>query len=720
MLQKLSQFVVRRRRRVLAIWAVLLVAGVLAGGSVMSRLSTEFSGDSSMESIQVTERLEDLGYSALDAVAIIDGDIEDPAVAAEVTAAADDVAGIDGVASVMTYWSTGADAFKATDGSSSIVVVSAEPGMTDVEATELSEAVVERFHEVSIDDDVNVGGTMVMSEEFRHAAERDLLRGEAIALPIALGVMVVIFGGILAAGLPLLIAVASVLVTMPVLLGATGVMDVSVFSINVVTMFGIGLGIDYGLLVVSRFREERAAGRSVEAAVERTVATAGKTVGFSAMTVAVALAGLLAFEDATLRSFGVAGVGVVLMSMAAAITLLPAVLAKFGHHIMPAKIRDATDGFFFRLSQRVQRRAVPVVVVVGIALLTLATPFLGAKFENGDARSLPRSSESREVALRLADEYPSRGADPVTVVAGTDAVSAELATWTEEVANRADVAAVSVRPGTPAGVSIVDVVPTGTSQDDTAQALAMDLRGQDPGFDTQVGGSAAALVDYKDSLLERLPIALAVIALATFVLLFLMTGSIAVPIKAIAMNLLSLGATFGALAWVFQDGHLSGLLGFDPVGSIDTFMPVLIFIFAFGLSMDYEVFLLSRIKEAYDETGDNDLSVSMGLQRSGRIITSAALLIVVVFAGFAAGEVLTIKQLGVGLAVAVIVDATIVRSLLVPATMRLLGDRNWWAPASMRRIHDRFGLHEGDPVEPVIDIEVDDATGEREPELAGV
>ena len=720
MLHKLSHLVVTRRRRVLAIWALVVVIGAIAGGSVMSRLSTEFSGDSSMESVQVVDRLEELGYSALDAVAIVDGDVDDPAVEADIVAAADDVAAIDGVASVATYWSTGADALRATDRSSSIVIVSAEPGVIDAEATELSEAVVERFHEITVDDDVTVGGTMVMSEEFRHAAEKDLQRGESIALPIAFGAMVVIFGGILAAGLPLLIAVASVLVTMPILLGATGVMDVSVFSINVVTMFGIGLGIDYGLLVVSRFREERAAGRSVEAAVERTVVTAGKTVAFSAMTVAVALAGLFAFEDSTLRSFGVAGVGVVLVAMASAITLLPAVLARFGHRIKPAKVREVDGGFFFRLSQKVQRRAVPVVVVVGIALLALATPFLGAKFENGDARSLPRSSESREVALRLADEYPSRGADPVTVVADVDSGSAELVAWVGSVAERSDVAAVSVRPGTPAGISIVDVVPTGTSQGDAAQALAMDLRDAEPGFEHQVGGAAAQLVDFKDSLLERLPIALAVIALATFVLLFLMTGSIAVPIKAIIMNLLSLGATFGALVWVFQDGHLASLLGFDPVGSVDTFMPVLIFIFAFGLSMDYEVFLLSRIKEAYDETGDNDLSVSMGLQRSGRIITSAALLIVVVFAGFAAGEVLSIKQLGVGLAVAVIVDATIVRSLLVPATMRLLGDRNWWAPAPLRRLHDRFGLHEGDPVEAVLEVDVEDLTDEREPELVGV
>jgi RND superfamily putative drug exporter len=217
----------------------------------------------------------------------------------------------------------------------------------------------------------------------------------------------------------------------------------------------------------------------------------------------------------------------------------------------------------------------------------------------------------------------------------------------------------------------------------------------EPGMDVEVGGTAAGLVDTKDSLADRLPLALGIIALATFVLLFLMTGSVAVPLKAIAMNLLSLGASFGAMVWIFQDGNLSGLLGFDPVGAVDLTMPILVFIFAFGLSMDYEVFLLSRIKEIYDETGDNDLAVARGLQRSGRIITSAALLIVVVFAGFASSELIGIKQLGVGMALAVIVDATIVRSLLVPATMKLLGDWNWWAPAPLQRFHQRFGLHEG-------------------------
>ena len=279
-------------------------------------------------------------------------------------------------------------------------------------------------------------------------------------------------------------------------------------------------------------------------------------------------------------------------------------------------------------------------------------------------------------------------------MAETDPDDPAFEAWLEQASASAGVLGTSIRPGTPPGMTVVDLVPSGTSQGAQATSLVEGLRDDRPAFDIEVGGPAAELIDVKDRLSSRLPYAVGLVCLATLVLLFLMTGSLIVPVKAVIMNILSLGASFGALAWIFQDGHLSGPLGFDSVGALDLWMPVLILIFAFGLSMDYEVFLLSRIKEVHDQTGDNDLAVAVGLQRSGRIITSAAALIVVVFAGFAAGEVLAIKQLGVGLAIAVIVDATLVRTLLVPATMKLLGERNWWAPAPLRRLHDRYGLHE--------------------------
>jgi RND superfamily putative drug exporter len=343
----------------------------------------------------------------------------------------------------------------------------------------------------------------------------------------------------------------------------------------------------------------------------------------------------------------------------------------------------------------------PVLIVVGTALALLAVPFLDANLENGDPRSLPRSSEARAAALALGERFPSRGAAPVVVIADVDPGSTQALDWIDELSRIDGVAGLQPRNGFPSGTTVVEVVPEGTSQGAVAMELVDTIRdrGDVAGFDVEVGGLAASTMDARKMIGDRIPFAIAVVVAATLVLLFLMTGSIAIPVKAVVMNVLSLGASFGALVWVFQDGNLSGLLAFDPIGSIDLWLPTIIFLFAFGLSMDYEVFLLGRIKEIHDRSGDNDQAVANGLQKTGRIITSAAFLIVVVFAGFAAGETLTIKQLGVGLALAVIVDATIVRSLLVPATMKLLGEWNWWAPAPLRRFHDRFGLSEPADVE---------------------
>jgi RND superfamily putative drug exporter len=415
---------------------------------------------------------------------------------------------------------------------------------------------------------------------------------------------------------------------------------------------------------------------------------------FSALTVAVAMSGLFVFGVPLLTSFGIAGLAVVLLCMSAAVTLLPATLATAGRRIKPMAPTPDVLGRFYRLARAVQRRPVAVGGAVAVVLVLLGIPFLSARFENGDARTLPRSSEARATALVLADRFPARGTDPVSVIADTPATDPSTTAWIADVTASPAVAGASVRPGTPAGTTVVDFVPTGTSQGSVATALVNRIRIDRPAFDVRVGGPAAELVDVKDRLGSRLPLAAVVVSSATLLLLFLMTGSVVIPVKALVMSVLSLGASFGALKLVFQDGHLSGLLGFDSVGALDLWMPVLVLIFAFGLSMDYCVFLLSRIKEVHDQTGDNDTAVAVGLQRSGRIITSAAALIVVVFTGFALGEVLAVKQLGVGLAIAVVIDATLVRMLLVPAVMTVLGDWNWWAPAPLRRFHDRYGLHE--------------------------
>jgi RND superfamily putative drug exporter len=692
MFQQLGRIAYRRRRTVLAVWAALFVVGMALSGAVLTKLTAQPPGDADTESAEVMRRIDAVTGDGPEVVAIVGGaPVDDPAVQRAVERAAADLAGAPGVVAVLDHYGTGHPALVATDRQASLVVVELSDDLHDRELRDAADAVASRLRAIDAPE-VTVGGSAVIEREFETAVEKDLA-AERNALPIAFVVMVVILGGLIAAGLPLLIAFAAVGGSMFVLLAATGVTDVSVYAINVVFMFGLGLGIDYGLLIVSRFREERAAGATVEAAVERSVATAGRTVAFSAMTVAAALAGLFAFDDPTFRSFGIAGIGVVLLSLAAAVTMLPALLGVLGRRVRPAKA--SRDGHrFFRIAQLVQRHAVLTVVVVGAGLLALAAPFLSARFENGDARYLPRSSEARAVALALGERFPARGADPIEVLVEADGADPAVAAYVADLASMPGVAAAEVRPGMPAGTTLVDVVPEGTSQGLTAQRLVHELRDGEQPFPVLVGGVAAHLVDSKADTAARLPYAFGIIAIATFVLLFLMTGSIAVPLKAIVMNVLSLGASFGALVWGFQEGHLAGVLGFDSVGSLELFMPVLIFIFAFGLSMDYEVFLLGRIKEIYDETGDNDYAVAAGLQKTGGIVTSAALLIVVVFAGFAMGEVLGIKMLGFGLALAVVVDATIVRTLLVPATMKLLGDWNWWAPAPLRRFQERFGLRE--------------------------
>jgi RND superfamily putative drug exporter len=342
----------------------------------------------------------------------------------------------------------------------------------------------------------------------------------------------------------------------------------------------------------------------------------------------------------------------------------------------------------------VQRHPIIVAVATTAILLAAALPFLSAHYSNGDPRTLPTSFESRAVNDLLAANFPGTQANPIQVIARVPATDPRVTTYAEQIRQLPGVASVTIQQGLTGNVSAIDVTPTGASQDSTAQRLVRDLRANRPPYQTYVTGTAAFLIDFEQQITERLPYALLLIALATFMLLFLMTGSVLIPIKALIMNLLSLGATFGALVWIFQDGHLSGLLGFTAFGAIEVWVPVVVFVFAFGLSMDYEVFLLSRIKECHDEGCDSDTAVAHGLQRSGRIITSAAALVMIVFLGFAAGSSLGIKEMGLALAIAVAVDATLVRCLLVPATMTLLGKANWWAPAPLRRIYERFGLRE--------------------------
>ena len=697
MFAALGRFTYRRRRVIAAAWLVVFVLGIAIGGQTFARVKAEMNGSSDAESMLANERLNDLGTRSPAVLGVIDGiDVHDRTTERAVRKAAADIAALEAVSHVADHYTAGSHALVAEDGRATMVAVYLEQGISASDQHRAAHTIKERLQEIEIGR-VLVGGDSLLNEEIHVQSEKDLQRGEMVSLPIVLLVLVIIFGGIVGAGLPLIVALMSVAGALLFLFGVTAITDVSVYAINVATMLGLGLAVDYSLLVISRFREQRGSGVDIAAAVEAAVGTAGVTVAFSGLTVAAALTGLLFFDDPGMKSLTYGGIGVVIAAIAASITLLPALLGMWGKRIKVKNRSTSERGVFFRLSKFVQRRAVAIVTVVSVGLLLLATPFLGVEFASPGVEALPRSSESRQVFEVLRDRFPSHGADPVTVVAETTPSDPAVSAFVTQVEALPGSQAVGMRDDISDAV-VIDVLPVGSSQGPVARRLAEEIRGIKTPFTKLVGGPAAFLVDYQDSIKDRLPYALATIAIATFVLLFLMTGSVVVPLKAIVMNLLSLGASFGVLIWGFQDGHLAGILNFEPTGSVDLWIPIIVFVFAFGLSMDYEVFLLSRIKEEYERSGDNDHSVAVGLQKTGGIVTSAAILIVTVFLGFAAGELVTIKMLGIGMALAIIVDASIVRMLLVPATMRLMGDRNWWAPRLLREFHARFGLHE--PVEP--------------------
>jgi RND superfamily putative drug exporter len=695
MFATVARFCVRRRRWVLGAWMLLFVAGVTIGSMVFGRLH-DSNGGAGTESVQGSAIMQNASSMGPTALVLVKGPPTDaPGTRAAVlalTARLDRLPNVTGA--ISAYTGPAGRALRSPGGHASVIVVSVAKSASMKAQMNAVTALRSAARGAVPGATVQVGGDLGVNRDGMVASYNDLLRGEAVALPVLLIALLFIFRGWRAALLPVAAALVTTAGALILLMGMTHVTAMAQYSVDVIILFGLALAVDYSLLMVSRFREARAAGAAVTAAVEYTAATAGRTVTFSALTVAAALAGLLAFGDPTFTSVAVGGIATVLIALAAAVTLIPALLAAWGPKLTMAHRQQAEDGFFGRLARRVQRR--PVLAAAGISglLLAAALPFLHASYGLGDPRTLPQGSESRQVALALYAGFPGLRADPVTVVAKLPTSDPRITAYAATISHLPGAGAVSIEPGLAGNVSAIDVIPAGTAQGAAAQQLVAGLREHRPAFRTWVTGQAAFLTDFKTTIAQRLPYALAIIALATFVLLFLMTGSVLIPLKALIMNTLSLGATFGALVWIFQDGHLAPLLGFTAFGAIEAWIPVIVFAFAFGLSMDYEVFLLSRIKEAYDESGDTSTAVAAGLQRSGKIITSAAVLVIIVFLGFASGQTMGIKEFGLAMAIAVAVDATLVRCLLVPATMTLLGPANWWAPAPLRRLHQRLGLHE--------------------------
>ncbi|MFI9788685.1 MMPL family transporter [Kitasatospora sp. NPDC051984] len=673
----------------LGVWALVLVAGVLIGGRVFegSVAGTGSGGSESARGVAVVQAADPVQGTV---TAVVGGpQVGSEGVKGAVQQASAEVAKLPGVLSVADTYSMQGQ-LTADDGRASLVNVR----MADGASAKQIGAVTDRLERITADGaHTVVGGDLVLQQEVKDQTAKDTRFGEIVTLPLTLIVMVLVFGGLAAAGLPGIGAVASVGGALLAMFGFSRIMEIDTSVLPIATVLGLGLSIDYALLMVSRFREERGLGATIAQAVERTSATAGRTVAFSGLTVAVALSGLFVFTSPVFRAVAAAGVSVVVIAVAAALTLIPALLGFMGRRIKAPSAPVPDEGFFSRTVRRVQRRAVPVMLACVALLLAAGAPFLGSHFRNSGADVLPKSFASRQVAEAVQERFPAQAPAPVQVVVeGTPQQAQHYADTV--VAALPGVSGVRAVTPVSDGVQTVDVLVKGDPQGAQAKRVVGELREHRGGLETYVTGDAASLVDFQHEIGSRGPWAVGLVAAGTLVLLFMMTGSVVLPVKALLMNVLSLGASLGALTLVFQHGYFSGLLGFTPTGGLETMIPVLVFAFAFGLSMDYEVFLLSRIKELHDQGHGCLRSVELGLQRSGRIITSAGLLMVIVFAGFAAGQMLMVKQMGIALAVAVAVDATLVRTLLVPATMSLFGRLNWWAPAPLRRLHRIIGLSE--------------------------
>ena len=617
----------------------------------------------------------------------------------------------------MSYWSTGgAPSLLSEDGITTRALVYADEG---ADTSQISTDIVDTYIGQQGDLFVYAFGGDVVGNAFTTTITGDLARAESIAVPITALILLFVFGSVVAAGLPFLVAGGTILGSFFALWIVSTVTDVSVFSLNLVTGLGLALGIDYSLLIISRFREELSAGKSVPDAVAATVGSAGKTVFVSGITVAFALSALLVYPQYFLRSFAYAGIAVSLLAIAGALTAIPALLAILGRNVNRLKVRRGDlapkdTGMWASIARFVMRYPWPVLVTTVAFLLVLAAPALGAVFGQVDERALPPDHPAATAGQVLQERFPGNESAPYTIVLREPSSDADVLAYAEQVSLLPDVervttptdiivdgAVVAPNPDpstwTAADAVRLEAISSVPPIDPEGAELVADIRAVPaPAQETLVGGTAATWDDATSSVLDRIWIVLLWLAITTMVLLFLFTGSVLIPIKAFVLNLLSLGATLGVLVWVFQNGYLQWLTGdYTVTGTVDVPTLVLIGVIAFALSMDYELFMLSRIKEEHDAGMDTTNAVAFGLQRTGRIITAAALLIAIVFAAFLTSSATNIKQLGLGVTVAILLDATVVRALLVPAFMRIAGRANWWAPAPLKRLHARIGLREG-------------------------
>ena len=709
MFNALASLAQRHGKRTVIFAAVFFVIAGALGGGVASKLAPYGADDPATESVKATDRLEADGYRDPGVIVLFQNTSPTSKVGQQkIQGVERQLRGNPDVARVTGYLETQSLDFVSRDGSATYLAVSLKP-TGDKERQDAAKAIAD---DLSGQPGVKVGGISLAQEQVNKQVEKDLRMAEMLAFPLLFLLSLLFFRSAVAALLPLMIGGLAIVGTFLLLRLANEFVDVSIFALNLTTGLGLGLAIDYSLFVVSRYREEIAKSGPGPKAMRRTLNTAGRTVLFSSITVAVALASLLIFPQRFLYSMGLGGALVAVLAASIALTVLPAVLALLGRRVnagAPSFLqrraeRDATvaeEGFWYRLSRLVMRRPIGIATLTAVILIVLGIPFYSIKFTSVDAQVLPESASARQVDNVMRAQFPPFHDTPNLLLV-ENATPSALRAVQGEVSRVKGIA--QVQPAQPLdnGDAVIVAYSDQSYISDSSRNAVKEIRDLSvpDGSQVLVGGAAAHFVDLQHSLETHAPIALAIVIVATLIVLFLMTGSVVLPVKQLVMNFLNLSAVFGILVFVFQDGRLEGLLDYRGQGALEQTMPILLFAVVFGLSTDYGVFLLSRIKEAHDSGIPSSEAVAVGLERTGRIVTAAALLFAIAIGAFATSQIIFIKENGVGTALAVLIDASLIRALLVPSLMELLGEWNWWAPKPLRRLHQRFGLSDTGP-EPV-------------------
>jgi RND superfamily putative drug exporter len=696
MFESLGHLLVRRKKAALALFIIGIILSGVFGSLIFSRLDAGGYSDPKSDSYKVYEYLrDDLKINDPSVVLVVDAgsrDIDSPDVVQEAKSLEAKIAQEEGITKTLSYWSSGGEAtLKSKDGRAGFILIYGESDAFSPESQSLGAVFQDKYEGNYGSFTLYPGGVAVVGNAISEKIAADLKIAEIVSIPLTFILLAFVFGALAASAMPLIVGVAAIIGAFFILYLISLFTNVSVYALNLTTGMGLGLGIDYALLMVNRFREEIHHGKNVQDSIVTTMATAGKTVFYSGLTVLVTMVSLTFFPLPFLKSFGYAGVSVVALAVVGALFGLPPILALLGNKIDKGVIRKSSitpkeDGRWAQTARFVMKRPTAVVILSLVILGILTAPIQNIKFAQGDSRMLPASNPAAIATALQADRFAGQTNNPVEIIVFDGAgKTLEINQYSQEIATVSGI--VAVQPPQVIGqdvrlVAFHSMLP----RTPDAQKLIHDIRDLKAPDGTLVGGVAADYTDSQDGISKTLPWALGWIALSVFVLIFIFTGSIILPIKAVLLNVLSLAATMGVLTWVFIDGHLQWLVGsFTLTGTLDTSIVILIAVVVFGLSMDYELFLLSRIREEHLAGKSNIEAVAVGLQRSARIITAAAVLLAVVFAAFITSGVTSIKSMGFGVALAVILDATIVRALLVPALMRLFGERNWWAPKWMQR-----------------------------------